>query len=390
MPPTPTGPLQGVRVLDLSSVVMGPLATQILGDLGADVITVEDPRGTLSRVMTAGPVPTLSGLALNLLRNKRNVILDLKDPEGRREALDIASTVDAVVTNLRPGTLARLGMAYEDVAGRPRGRRLLPGPGLPLGLARRRRPGVRRRHPGRLGHSRHVPSHGRRARPGAHPGGRQGERADHRLRRPGRPLRAGADRPGPADRGPHDRRHDGLHPRRTRRAGHHRATPRAARATAGSSTPSASRSAPPTAGSTCWPTPARTTRTCSPRPVGRTSPTTSASTPPGPASPTPTASTATWRACSPPGPRPSGWSSAAASASRRRPVPTLEELVDALPEDDHPLAGRYKVIPQPVRFANHPGPTVRRHAAVSGEHTDEVRAEVAARRAGHRPDEEER
>jgi crotonobetainyl-CoA:carnitine CoA-transferase CaiB-like acyl-CoA transferase len=71
------------------------------------------------------------------------------------------------------------------------------------------------------------------------------------------------------------------------------------------------------------------------------------------------------------------------------PVPTLEELVDALPEDDHPLAGRYKVIPQPVRFANHPGPTVHRHAAVSGQHTDEVRAEVAAWPAGHRSDEEE-
>ncbi len=70
-------------------------------------------------------------------------------------------------------------------------------------------------------------------------------------------------------------------------------------------------------------------------------------------------------------------------------VPTLEELVDALPEDDHPLAGRYKVIPQPVRFSNHPGPTVRRHAAVSGEHSDEVRTEVARWHATH-PDEEDR
>ena len=59
-------------------------------------------------------------------------------------------------------------------------------------------------------------------------------------------------------------------------------------------------------------------------------------------------------------------------------MPTLEELVDALPEDEHPLAGRYKVIPQPVRFSAHPGPTVHRHAALSGEHDDEVAAEVAA------------
>ena len=59
-------------------------------------------------------------------------------------------------------------------------------------------------------------------------------------------------------------------------------------------------------------------------------------------------------------------------------VPTLEDLVDALPEDDHPLAGRYKVIPQPVRFSAHQGPTVHRHAALSGEHDEEVAAEVAA------------
>ncbi len=115
MPDTAAGPLAGIRVLDITSVIMGPLATQIFGDLGADVITVEDPRGTLARVMTPGPVPGLSGLALTLLRNKRNVVHDLKDPAGRQAVLDIAATADVVVTNLRPATLERLGLTYDDV-----------------------------------------------------------------------------------------------------------------------------------------------------------------------------------------------------------------------------------------------------------------------------------
>ena len=67
------GPLDGIRVLDLSSVIMGPLATQILGDLGADVITVENRDGDINRVMGPGPHPGLSGVSLNLLRNKRNI-----------------------------------------------------------------------------------------------------------------------------------------------------------------------------------------------------------------------------------------------------------------------------------------------------------------------------
>ena len=116
MTANPRGLLDGVRVVDLTSIVMGPLATQILGDLGADVITVEDPRGTLSRVMTAGPEPGLSGVALNLLRNKRNVVLDLKTEAGREALLEVAATADVLVTNLRPGTLARLRLTYADVA----------------------------------------------------------------------------------------------------------------------------------------------------------------------------------------------------------------------------------------------------------------------------------
>lgn len=116
--PPAAGPLDGIRVLDLTSVVMGPFATQILGDLGAEVITVEPPRGDNNRAMGKGPLPQLSGVALNLLRNKRNVSLDFKTTAGRQALLDIAATCDVFVTNLRPGALRRAGIAYADVAAR--------------------------------------------------------------------------------------------------------------------------------------------------------------------------------------------------------------------------------------------------------------------------------
>lgn len=110
------GPLDGYRVLDLSSVVMGPFATQQLGDLGADVITIEDRSGDTNRSMGPGPVPGLSGVSMNLMRNKRSVGLDLKAPAGREAFLRLAATADVVVTNLRPGPLGRLGLTYETVA----------------------------------------------------------------------------------------------------------------------------------------------------------------------------------------------------------------------------------------------------------------------------------
>ncbi len=111
--PANVGPLSGIRVLDLTSVVMGPLATQILGDLGADVIAIESARGDTNRGMGPGPVRQLSDVSLNLLRNKRNVALDLKDPDGLAALLKIAATCDVFVTNLRPRPLARLGLDYE-------------------------------------------------------------------------------------------------------------------------------------------------------------------------------------------------------------------------------------------------------------------------------------
>ena len=109
------GPLDGIRVLDLTSVVMGPLATQVLGDLGADVITIESGRGDTGRGMGPGPVRQLSDVSLNLLRNKRNVALDLKAPSGLAALLRIAATCDVFVTNLRPGPLTRLGLGYDRV-----------------------------------------------------------------------------------------------------------------------------------------------------------------------------------------------------------------------------------------------------------------------------------
>ncbi len=113
-----SGPLADVRVLDLTSVVMGPMATQILGDLGADVVTVEEIGGDTNRFMGRGPHPQLSGIALNLMRNKRNISLDLKHPDGREACLRLAERSDILVTNLRPGPLSRLRLAYDDVRAR--------------------------------------------------------------------------------------------------------------------------------------------------------------------------------------------------------------------------------------------------------------------------------
>lgn len=111
----PTGPLRGIRVLDLTSVVMGPLATQVLGDQGADVVVVEHRSGDTNRSMGVGPAPGLSGVSLNLMRNKRSVSLDLKHDAGRDAFLGLAAVSDVVITNLRPGPLGRLRLTYDEV-----------------------------------------------------------------------------------------------------------------------------------------------------------------------------------------------------------------------------------------------------------------------------------
>jgi crotonobetainyl-CoA:carnitine CoA-transferase CaiB-like acyl-CoA transferase len=115
-PTTGMGPLAGIRVLDLTRVVMGPLATQILADQGADVIMVEAKNGDTNRVMGPGPHPELSGIALNLLRNKRSITVDLKTPEGLETVHRLVATCDVVVSTIRPRVLVRLGIDYATLS----------------------------------------------------------------------------------------------------------------------------------------------------------------------------------------------------------------------------------------------------------------------------------
>ncbi|MET9048509.1 CoA transferase [Streptomyces sp. NPDC004362] len=112
-----TGPLDGVRVIDLSTVVMGPYAAQILGDLGADVIKIESPSDTV-RVGRYHVTPGMTALSLNVNRNKRSVALDLKDPAQHEQALKLIDTADVLITNMRSAALHRLGLTYADVAAR--------------------------------------------------------------------------------------------------------------------------------------------------------------------------------------------------------------------------------------------------------------------------------
>jgi crotonobetainyl-CoA:carnitine CoA-transferase CaiB-like acyl-CoA transferase len=109
------GPLAGVRVIELATVIMAPFACQILGDLGADVIKVEAAGGDHSRIMGGGPHPELSGTALNLHRNKRSIQLDLKQAEGRDVFLQLLDTADVMVTNFRPKALRKLALDHETI-----------------------------------------------------------------------------------------------------------------------------------------------------------------------------------------------------------------------------------------------------------------------------------
>ncbi|UGU32527.1 CoA transferase [Mycolicibacterium smegmatis] len=111
-PAVAPGALDGVTVLDLTTVVMGPLATSMLGDLGAEVIKVEALDGDITRRMGPQRNPGMTALTLGLQRNKRSIALDLKTAEGKEVLARLVRESDVVVSNLRPQSREDLGLSY--------------------------------------------------------------------------------------------------------------------------------------------------------------------------------------------------------------------------------------------------------------------------------------
>lgn len=111
-----SGPLAGIRVIDLSTVVMGPYATQMLGDLGAEVVKIEPPEGDTTRQVGQARHPGMGAVFLALGRNKRSVVLDLKRPAALAALLRLLDGADVLLHNMRPEATRRLGLAYEEIA----------------------------------------------------------------------------------------------------------------------------------------------------------------------------------------------------------------------------------------------------------------------------------
>ncbi|MFV0280903.1 MAG: CaiB/BaiF CoA transferase family protein [Rhodoblastus sp.] len=115
----PGGPLAGMRIIDMTAVVLGPLATQILGDYGADIVKVEPLEGDLMRANGAqkadGSTTGLSSIFLAINRNKRSLAIDLKRPEGCAAVRRLVATADVFIHNMRVEAIERLGFGYADL-----------------------------------------------------------------------------------------------------------------------------------------------------------------------------------------------------------------------------------------------------------------------------------
>jgi crotonobetainyl-CoA:carnitine CoA-transferase CaiB-like acyl-CoA transferase len=110
------GPLSDVRVVDLTAMVMGPYCTQIMADMGADVIKIEPPAGDNTRHISVGPEPGMSGVFVNVNRGKRSVMLDLRSGEGKKTLRGLIGQSDVFIHSMRATAIAKLGFSYDDVA----------------------------------------------------------------------------------------------------------------------------------------------------------------------------------------------------------------------------------------------------------------------------------
>src|SRR5207248_1009590 len=112
---TVSGPLAGIRVIDLTSIVMGPYATQILGDMGADVIKIEAPAGDIFREVAPFRHRGMGAAFLNVNRNKRSLVLDLERDDEKQILLQLLATADVFIYTLRPRSLAKFGLDYNSL-----------------------------------------------------------------------------------------------------------------------------------------------------------------------------------------------------------------------------------------------------------------------------------
>ena len=114
--PKGAGPLSGVRVIDLTSMVFGPYATQIMADMGADVIKVEPPSGDATRYISVGPTPDMAGVFVNVNRGKRSIVLDLQSDDGKASLRALLEQADVFIHSMRSKAIAKLGFDYAAVA----------------------------------------------------------------------------------------------------------------------------------------------------------------------------------------------------------------------------------------------------------------------------------
>ena len=109
-------PLEGVRILELGQIIAGTYGSQVLSDLGAEVIKIETPEGDLGRNPSVAPYRGLSGLFLTFNRNKQSIVINLKTEAGRNVFYDLVKVSDVVVDNFRPGVLERLQIDYATLS----------------------------------------------------------------------------------------------------------------------------------------------------------------------------------------------------------------------------------------------------------------------------------